>query len=84
MRIRRLLRNRRFCQERITHTHGDSPVHDHHVFLLDPSRQQKGLSVEILMLVLCVPFIPKSFYLDPYQNIKEPFSESKEIAELVE
>ena len=46
--------------------------------------KKKGWLYEILMLLMCVPLIPKSLVIDPYKDIKEPYSGSKEIAEMIE
>ena len=43
-----------------------------------------GPVFEVLLLVMCVPLIPKSLITDPYKDIKEPFSGSREIAEIIE
>ena len=45
---------------------------------------KKGFLFEAVMIVLCVAFIPKSLVIDPYNDIKGHYSESKALAEAVE
>ena len=44
---------------------------------------KKGFVFELLLLLMCVPLIPKSLVIDPYYDIKQPFSGSKEIARII-
>lgn len=44
----------------------------------------KGYIYEIILVVLCVSFIPKSLIIDPYRDIKGPFSGSKEMAKIID
>ena len=46
--------------------------------------KKKGWLFEILILVMCIPLIPKSFAIDPYKDITGPYSGSEEIAEIIE
>lgn len=44
---------------------------------------KKGIVFEIMLLLMCVPLIPKSLYFDTYYDIRQPFSGSKEIAKII-
>lgn len=45
---------------------------------------KKGIILEIMLLVMCVPLIPKTLVIDAYGDIKESYSGSKEISELID
>ena len=45
---------------------------------------KKGWLFEILLLLMCVPLIPKSLVIDPLFDIRDSYSGSKEMAEMIE
>jgi len=45
---------------------------------------EKGHLFEIILVFLCVVFIPKSMIIDPYKDITGSYSGSKEIADIVD